>query len=64
MRSPSTLGFTWEAAAFIGGADIIDYRIFIAVTGEELQVLDSNLPLSAAYTAISLTPGVTYDFVV
>lgn len=63
LRSPTTLGMTWEAAAFIGGADIIDFRILIAETGQELQVLSENL-LTPAYTAISLTPGVTYDFAV
>jgi hypothetical protein len=36
LRTPSTLGMTWEAAAFTGGAEILDYRVLIAETGEEL----------------------------
>jgi hypothetical protein len=62
-RSPTTLGFTWEPAAFTGGAVIIDYQILIAVSGETLQVLDSNL-VSPQYTALGLTAGVIYDVAV
>jgi hypothetical protein len=31
QRTKSTLGFAWEAAPFIGGAVIEDYRINIAI---------------------------------
>ena len=30
LRTPTTLGITWTAPSFIGGATIIDYRINIA----------------------------------
>jgi hypothetical protein len=29
LRSKSTIGLTWSKAEFIGGAEIIDYRISI-----------------------------------
>jgi hypothetical protein len=33
QRTKSTIGFTWEAAPFIGGAVIEDYRISIVEQG-------------------------------
>jgi len=30
LRTPTTLGITWSAPLFTGGASIIDYRISIA----------------------------------
>jgi hypothetical protein len=33
QRTKSTLGLVWEKAPFIGGAEIIDYRINIAEQG-------------------------------
>lgn len=56
-----TLGMTWEEAAFNGGAAIIDYRVSIAVQGQAFEYLATGL-LTPEYTAINLTPGVTYEF--
>ena len=36
-------GLTWNKAEFIGGADIIDYRVSIAQSGGNYFVLASNI---------------------
>jgi hypothetical protein len=59
LRTKSTLGLTWSKADFIGGAEIIDYRVSIAQSGESYTVLASNV-VSPYYTAIDLTAGITY----
>jgi hypothetical protein len=61
QRTKSTIGLTWEAASFIGGAVIEDYRINIAIEGEAFSVLADGL-LTPDYLAIDLTFGVTYQF--
>jgi hypothetical protein len=61
LRTKSTLGLTWDNAAFTGGASIIDYRISIAVLGGTFSILDSGFT-ARAYTATGLTSGVTYEF--
>jgi len=43
LRTKSTLGLTWSKADFIGGAEIIDYRINIASSGGSYSVLASNV---------------------
>ncbi len=59
LRTKSTLGITWSKADFIGGAEIIDYRVSIAQSGESYSVLATNV-ISTTYTAIDLTAGITY----
>jgi hypothetical protein len=60
-RTKSTLGLSWDAAAFTGGDVIIDYRISIAVQGSSFAVLASSLT-DSTYTATGLTFGTTYEF--
>jgi hypothetical protein len=50
LRTKSTLGLTWSKADFIGGAEIIDYRISIAQSGGSYSILASNV-VSSTYTA-------------
>lgn len=61
QRTKSTLGLTWEQAAFNGGAEILDYRINIAEQGQVFSVLADGLT-NPNYLAIGLTAGVTYEF--
>jgi len=61
FRSKSTIGLTWSKADFIGGAEIIDYRVNYAQSDGSYSVLASNIA-STSYTAIELTAGVTYSF--
>jgi hypothetical protein len=61
LRTKSSIGLTWSKADFIGGAEIIDYRINIAQSGGSYSVLASNVA-SLSYTAIELTAGVNYQF--
>jgi hypothetical protein len=61
LRTKSTLALTWENAPFIGGADIIDYRISIAVQGGSYSVLASGL-VNPIYTATGLTAGIIFEF--
>jgi len=61
LRTKSTLGLTWSKADFIGGAEIIDYRVSIAQSGGIYSVLASNV-VNPSYTAIELTAEVTYQF--
>jgi len=61
QRTKSTIGMTWEAASFTGGAVIIDYRISIAEQGGSFSVLASGLT-SPEYLATDLTFGTTYEF--
>lgn len=61
QRTKSTLGITWEDAAFTGGVEIIDYRISIAIQGQEFSVLASGVT-DKFYTAVGLSFGTTYEF--
>jgi hypothetical protein len=61
LRTKSTLGLTWDNAAFTGGASIIDFRISIAVSGGSFSILGSGFT-ARAYTATGLTSGLTYEF--
>jgi hypothetical protein len=45
LRTKSTLGLTWEDAAFTGGIEIIDYRIWISTDGVNFSVSASNVQL-------------------
>jgi hypothetical protein len=60
-RTKSTLGLIWSAAPFDGGAVIEDFRISMAVQGEEFSVLASGLT-SPSYVATNLIFGTTYVF--
>lgn len=60
MRTKSTLGITWDDAAFTGGVEIQDYRVWIAEAGQTATVLAQNV-YAKAYIAIGLTAGVTYE---
>jgi hypothetical protein len=61
FRTKSTIGLTWSKADFIGGAEIIDYRISISQLDGIYSVMASNV-VSSSYTAIDLTAGLTYQF--
>jgi hypothetical protein len=61
QRTKSTLGLEWQAAPFIGGAVIEDYRISIAEQGQTFTELASGLT-DPNYLATGLTFGVTYEF--
>ena len=60
-RTKSTLGLSWDPAAFTGGDVIIDYRISIAEQGQTFSVLASGVTEST-YTATGLNFGTTYEF--
>lgn len=60
-RTKSALGITWVEPVFTGGAIIDDYRISIAVLGEDYEVLELGI-LPEYYTAINLQFGITYQF--
>jgi hypothetical protein len=59
-RTKSTLGLSWTAPTFIGGATITHYRINIAEQGQSYSVLTSVT--TTTYTATGLTAGTTYEF--
>jgi hypothetical protein len=61
QRTKSTLGLSWVAPVFTGGAVIEDYRINIAEQGQAFSVLASGVT-DTAYLATGLTFGVTYEF--
>jgi hypothetical protein len=61
LRTKSTLALTWDNASFIGGADIIDYRVSFAVQGGSYSELASNL-VNPEYTATGLSAGTIYEF--
>lgn len=61
MRTATTLGFTWKNDDFTGGTPIIDYRVSMAELGGSYTVVATSLT-TAAYTAVGLTPGKTYEF--
>ncbi len=50
LRTKSTLGLIWSKADFVGGAEIIDYRVSIAQFGGSYSILASNV-VSSTYTA-------------
>lgn len=61
LRTKSTLGLTWNAASFTGGATITDFRIYISELGGSYSILASGLT-DSAYLATDLTFGTTYEF--
>lgn len=63
QRTKSTLGLTWTAPVFTGGAVIDDYRINYKEFGGEYSIFDSGIT-STSYTATGLTAGTTYLFIV
>jgi hypothetical protein len=63
QRTKSTLGLTWTAPVFTGGAVIDDYRVNYKEQGGTYSVLEAALS-ATSYTAIGLTAGTTYVFTV
>ena len=59
-RTKSTLGLSWTAPVFTGGAVIIDYRINIAELGKSYTVAATGVT-STSYTVTGLTAGKTYE---
>jgi hypothetical protein len=59
-RTKSTLGLSWTAPVFTGGAVIIDYRINIAEQGKSYTVAATGVT-STSYTVTGLTAGKTYE---
>ena len=56
------VGLSWSAPAFDGGSAIIDYAIWYEDgAGSTFKELVSGLT-TVSYTALSLTPGITYQF--
>jgi len=63
IRNHYTIGITWAKAAFEGGNSVADYKVNIAVQGEESALLAEGIT-DLTYTATGLTPGVFYEFTV
>ena len=61
QRTKSTLGLTWTAPAFTGGAVIDEYRVSYAEQGGTFSVLESSV-VGTSYLATGLTAGTTYEF--
>jgi len=59
-RTKSTLGLSWTAPVFIGGAAIIDYRVNVAEQGQSYSVAATGVT-STSYTVTGLTAGKTYE---
>lgn len=53
--------FTWEEGTANGGSEVIDYSIYSAESAGTYALLASNVA-ALSYTAIDLTPGITYKF--
>ena len=61
LRTKSTLGLTWIKDAFIGGSEIIDYRVNVAIADGSYSILASGV-VASSYLAIDLTSGLVYNF--
>jgi hypothetical protein len=63
VTTSTQIGLTWTAAAFDGGSDVIDYRVWYdsASSGVTFEVLAENI-LESTYTALSMDTGSTYQF--
>ena len=58
------VGLKWLDGVANGGTTIIDYQLWYDKgTGAPYEVLASNI-LTRSYTVTSLSPGITYSFVV
>jgi hypothetical protein len=58
------IGLSWQMAALQGGTPVLDYRIsWTSDTSNPYSVLASDLKV-LAYTALNLTAGTTYTFVI
>jgi hypothetical protein len=63
LTTGSTIGFSWTEATQTGGTPVIDYRVSFD-QGTGVYVALESAIISAQYTAVDLTPGVTYSFTV
>ena len=61
QRTKSTLGLSWTAPAFTGGAVIDEYRVSYAEQGGAFSVLESSV-VGTSYLATGLTAGSIYEF--
>jgi hypothetical protein len=61
LRTKATLGFTWRGPLFSGGPDILDYKVSMADSEGNYQVVAENVA-SYEYMAENLTTGNTYYF--
>lgn len=62
-RSGSTLGLTWQDGADSGGHPVIDYKVTVTSSDGLYSTVTEQLT-SQAFTALTLTKGVTYYFTV
>jgi hypothetical protein len=51
---------TWDEGSSNGGSPILEYRIWMAIQGEEFEVLQTLV--FSDYLVTGLTAGVTYEF--
>jgi hypothetical protein len=62
ITSGTTIGLSWQEGPNNGGTDVIDYLVvFAQSTDTEYQTLEASIT-ETTYTAINLTPGITYKF--
>jgi hypothetical protein len=63
LRTSTTLGLTWSPGADDGSLTLIDYKITVQSQSGG-AILEATSLNTAKYTAVSLTLGQTYDFIV
>jgi hypothetical protein len=56
------IGLTWEDAAFDGGSEILDYRIWYTTQDSDVFSVLATGELLTSYTAVTLSTGTTYKF--
>jgi len=64
VTSAYQVGLSWNEGVYNGGSSVIDYQVsFAEVTSSEYAIFASGI-ITTSITVTSLTPGVTYKFVV
>lgn len=59
----TTIGLTWEKAVETGGTSVYDYRVTYDQGTGNYVVLETEIT-DTMFTAINLTPGMTYSFTI
>ena len=63
MTSGTQIGLTWTQGINNGGTPVLDYKISYKTGQNPFETLATSIT-DLSYSAINLTPGETYSFII